>query len=162
MKAEFANESDIASWMALIEPIRWNFPGLETQAQLEEYSATVLRFIGKKQALCVREQERIIGVMLFSRGRNMICCLAVSPERRRQGVATALMQYALSILDPRRDVSVSTFRVDDARGAAPRAFYRSFGFDEDCLSEDQGHPSQIFLLRPAMNLSGAPVAFRAE
>lgn len=147
MRAEFAKGNDIAGWMALVEPICWNFPGLETKARLDAYRATVLRFMGKEQALCVKEASRIIGVMLFSRGRNMICCLAVSPEHRRRGVATALMRSALTMLDRGRDVSVSTFREEDARGAAPRAFYRRFGFTEGCLSQDQGHPSQIFLLQ---------------
>ncbi len=34
----------------------------------------------KKQAICVKNDLKIVGIMLFSRKHNMICCLAVSPE----------------------------------------------------------------------------------
>ena len=47
-----------------------NFPGLETQEKLDEYQATVLRFMEKRQAICVKEGNEIAGVMLFSRGHK--------------------------------------------------------------------------------------------
>ena len=36
--------------MSLVTQVRWNFPGLETQEKLNEHRATVLKFMGKKQA----------------------------------------------------------------------------------------------------------------
>ena len=64
---------------------------METQEKLNEHRATVLKFMGKRQAICVKDENEIAGVMLFSRGHNMICCLAVSPEYRRRGVASMLI-----------------------------------------------------------------------
>lgn len=58
----------------------------------------------------------------------MICCLAVSPEYRRRGVASMLMDEALCNLDRTKEISVSTFRADDEKGPAPRAFYEKYGF----------------------------------
>ena len=56
--------------MELVHRIRWNFPGLETQEVLNEHRATVLKFMGKRQAVCVQEEEEMAGVLLFSRGRH--------------------------------------------------------------------------------------------
>ena len=139
---------DIENWMSLVTRIRWNFPGLESQEELDEYKATVLRFMGKRQAICVKEGNEIIGVMLFSRGHNMICCLAVSPDYRRRGVATMLMNEALRNLDRTKEISVSTFRADDEKGTAPRALYEKYGFGEDALIEEMGYPNQKYILRP--------------
>ena len=77
-------EQDIDSWMALVKSVRWSFPGLETQEALDEHRNTVLEFMSQNRAICVKSGNRIIGVLLFSRKHNMICCLAVSDEYRRQ------------------------------------------------------------------------------
>ena len=39
----------------------------------------------------------VVGVLLFSRNRNMICCLAVDPEYRQQGLASILMRKEFSL-----------------------------------------------------------------
>lgn len=139
---------DIENWMSLVTRIRWNFLGLESQEELDEHKATVLRFMGKRQAICVKEGNEIMGVMLFSRGHNMICCLAVSPDYRWRGVATMLMNEALRNLDRTKEISVSTFRADDEKGTAPRALYEKYGFVEDALIEEMGYPNQKYILHP--------------
>ena len=97
--------------MNLVEEISWNFPGLETDDKITEHRNTVLRFIEKEQALCVKDDyEKIIGVLLFSRGHNMICCLGVLPKHRRYGIASCLLNEALEQLDRTNDIYVSTFR----------------------------------------------------
>ena len=87
--------------------------------------------------------------MLFSRGHNMICCLAVSPDYRRRGVASMLMDEALRNLDITKEISVSTFRADDEKGPAPRALYEKYGFVEDTLIEEMDYPNQKYVLHPA-------------
>ncbi len=144
----YGNSSDIHSWMDLVRSISWNFPGLETEAALAEHEQTVLRFMGKKQAICVRNDSEIIGVMLFSRKHNMICCLAVSPEYRRCGIASKLMEKALGELDRKSDITVSTFREKDVKGTAPRALYKKYGFVEGELTLEFDYPNQVFILKP--------------
>lgn len=78
----------------------------------------------------------------------MICCLAVSPDYRRRGVATMLMNEALRNLDRTKEISVSTFRADDEKGTAPRALYEKYGFVEDVLIEEMGYPNQKYILHP--------------
>ena len=148
MEVIFGDSSVIDSWMQLVRKVSWNFPGLETEESLDEHRQTVLKFMNKKQALCVIINETVAGVLLFSRSRNMICCLAVDPEHRKQGLASVLMRKALDELDRNREITVSTFRENDDKGTAPRALYRKFGFKEGEMTEEFGYPTQIFVLYP--------------
>ena len=148
MEASFGDISYIDSWMRLVRKVSWNFPGLETEDGLDEHKQTVLKFMNKKQALCVRNNETIVGVLLFSRNRNMICCLAVDPDHRKQGLASILLKKALDELDRSKEITVSTFRENDDKGIAPRALYRKFGFQEGELTEEFGYPNQVFVLYP--------------
>ena len=109
MEAVFGESSCINSWMQLVRKVSWNFPGLETEACIDEHEQTVLKFMNKKQALCVKSQGTIIGVLLFSRNKNMICCLAVDPEHRREGIASILLRKALNELDARRESRCQRF-----------------------------------------------------
>ena len=147
MQVEYGRIRDIESWMELVQHVRWNFPGLETEEAMEEHRRTVLRFMGENRALCVKNAEQIMGVLLLSKKHNMVCCLAVAPEHRRKGVASALLEKSLSELDRTRDVTVTTFREDDVKGTAPRALYKRFGFVEDHLLIENDYPVQKFVLR---------------
>ena len=148
MEAVFGDSSSIDSWMQLIKKVSWNFPGLETEESIEEHRQTVLKFMDKKQALCIRSRETVVGVLLFSRSRNMICCLAVDPAHLKQGLASVLLRKALDELDRSKDITVSTFRENDDKGIAPRALYKKFGFQEGEMTEEFGYPNQIFVLHP--------------
>ncbi|MBQ3232237.1 MAG: GNAT family N-acetyltransferase [Clostridia bacterium] len=144
----YAIPEDIDAWMRLVTRVRRNFPGLETEEGLSDYRNTVLKFMKKRQAICVKEDGGIVGVMLFSRGRNMICCLAVSPDFRRRGAASILMNEALKELDRTKEISVSTFRAEDKKGLAPRALYEKYGFIPDALILEMGYPNQKYVLHP--------------
>ena len=146
MEVEFGKVSYIDSWMTLVRKVSWNFPGLENEEGIIDHRNTVLKFISKNQAICVRENNRVIGVLLFSRYHNMICCLAVDPDFRRQGISSMLLEKALQELDRNRDITVSTFREDDEKGRAPRSLYKKFGFKEGELTVEFGYPNQVFVL----------------
>ena len=148
MEAVFGDSRDLGSWMQLVRKVSWNFPGLETEENIDEHQQTVLKFMNRKQALCVRNRETVVGVLLFSRSRNMICCLAVDPEHRKQGLASILLRKALDELDRSKEITVSTFRENDDKGIAPRALYRKFGFQEGEMTEEFGYPNQVFVLYP--------------
>ena len=147
MKVEYGTLQDIESWMQLVQRVRWNFPGLETAAALDDHRKTVLRFMSENRALCVKDAEKVVGVLLLSKKHNMICCLAVAPEYRRNGIASALLEKALVELDKSRDITVTTFRDNDEKGIAPRALYKRFGFAEEKLMIENDYPVQRFVLR---------------
>lgn len=148
MEVVYGTVSDIEAWMKVVECVAPQFPGLETMESQKEHRETVLRFMEKRQAICVKKNGEIIGVMLFSRGHNMICCLAVLPEYRRCGIASALLKTALTELDKSREIIVSTFREGDKKGIAPRALYKKFGFEEGDLTIEFDYPNQKFVLYP--------------
>lgn len=87
MKVEFGIPSDIDSWMQLVRKASWNFPGLETEQSIEEHKRAVLKFINDNYALCVKNAEDIVGVLLYSRKYNMIWCLAIPPAYRKKEIA---------------------------------------------------------------------------
>ena len=147
MEVKYGTALDIKSWMELVQQVRWNFPGLETEATLEEHRKTVLRFMGENRTLCIKNEGKVIGVLLFSKKHNMICCLAVAPEYRKNGIASALLERALSELDRSKDITVTTFRENDEKGAAPRGLYKKFGFSEGELTIENDYPVQEFVLR---------------
>ena len=147
MKVECGTSIDIESWMQLVQRVRWNFPGLETAVALDDHRKTVLRFMGENRALCVKDAEKVVAVLLLSKKHNMICCPAVAPEYRRNGIASALLEKALTELDSSRDITVTTFRDNDEKGIAPRALYKRFGFVEEKLMIENDYPVQRFVLR---------------
>ena len=150
MVVQYGTLQDIDSWMELVQRVRWNFPGLETESALEDHRQTVLRFMGEHRALCVKDEDKVIGVLLLTKKHNMVCCLAVAPEYRRKGIASALLEKALSELDPSRDITVTTFRDNDEKGVAPRALYKRFGFTEEKLTIENDYPVQRFMLRGSL------------
>ncbi len=104
MKVEFGRTSDIDSWMRLVRKVGWNFPGLETEQSIDEHKIIVLKFMNDKRALCVKNEEDIVGILLYSRKHNMICCLAVDPAYRKKGIASMLLSEALDKLDRDKDI----------------------------------------------------------
>ena len=150
MKVEYGTLQNIESWMQLVQRVRWNFPGLETEVAMEDHRQTVMRFMGENRALCVKLDDKVVGVLLISKKHNMICCLAVAPEYRRNGIASALLEKALAELDSSRDITVTTFRDNDEKGIAPRALYKRFGFAEEKLMIENDYPVQRFVLRGSL------------
>ena len=150
MEVQYGTLSEIDSWMELVQRVRWNFPGLETEVAIEDHRQTVLRFMGENRALCVKDAEEVVGVLLLSKKHNMICCLTVTPEYLRNGIASALLEKALSELDRSKDITVTTFRDNDKKGIAPRALYKQFGFVEEKLLIENDYPVQRFVLRGSL------------
>ncbi len=146
MKVEFGRTSDIDSWMRLVRKVSWNFPGSETEQSIDEHKIIVLKFMNDKRALCVKNGQDIVGVLLYSRKRNLKCCLAVDPAYRKRGITSLLLREAIDKLDRDKDITVSTFRENDVKGIAPRKLYKKFGFEEGELIEEFGYPNQRFVL----------------
>lgn len=142
----FATTDNLASWMNLAEIVRANFPGLETEDALAEYRENVIKNMERQSAICALRGNMVVGILLFSEKHNMLACMAVHPDYRRSGIATDMIRLMLSKLDRTRDITVTTFRGDDPKGAAPRALYQSLGFLPGELCIEQDYPSQLFVL----------------
>jgi len=147
MELKLADRDDIDSWMRLVETVKEGFPGLETQEALEEHRNTVLEFMARSAAICAKENGIVLGALLFSKEENVLCFLAVAPEYRRRHIAGDMVRYMLRLLDPVRDVTVTTYREGVPEGEAARKFYKKLGFQEGELTEEFGAPVQIFVLK---------------
>ncbi len=153
-----ATKADISAWMRVVETVRHTLPGLESDAEMAEYRQTALRFMERRDALCAEMDGGMGGVLLISRKLNMVCCLAVMPEYRRKGLASALLREGITRMDASRDMTVSTFREGDPQGAAARTLYQRFRFLPGELREDNGAPTQEFIrLRTPSDIPGARV-----
>ena len=147
MEIRLARPQDIGAWMALVEQVRGQFLGLETDKAMEEHRATVLDFIRQSSAICAAKAGQIVGALLFSRENSMLCFLAVDPSCRRQHIAQKMVHFMLPFMEEGRDITVTTYRAEDPNGAAARAFYKRLGFSEGRLTEEFGSPVQEFVLK---------------
>jgi len=143
----YATELDLDSWMDMIALIKDNFPGLETDDQMNGYKETVLKNIRRKTALCVKEDTKVVAILIFSYKVSCLSCMAVHPDYRRLGLASKLVEEMLSHFPEDQTLTVSTFRADDPKGDAPRMLYKKFGFVEDELIVEFDYPHQRFVLK---------------
>lgn len=60
MEIVFGNECDIVSWMNLVNKVKENFPGLETEDALNEHRNTVLDFMSKEAAICAKSEDKVV------------------------------------------------------------------------------------------------------
>jgi ribosomal protein S18 acetylase RimI-like enzyme len=132
--------------MSLIQIVKDNFPGLETEEKLNNYMATAKKNIDRQTAICALFGNMVVGFILFSTKRNMLCHMAVHPEFRRMHIATRMFELMLEKMDKTHPVVVETFREEDEKGAAPRAFYIKMGFQEGEFTSFDGYPTQKFYL----------------
>lgn len=79
--------NDIESWVKMIDIVRDNFPGLETVEKMNGYRKTVIKNIKRKTALCVKYEDDIVGIMIFSYNSKCLSCMAVHTNHRRKGIA---------------------------------------------------------------------------
>lgn len=142
----FAELQDIDFWIKMIEIVRDNFPGLETAEKMDGYRQTVIKNINRKTALCVKHAKDIVGIMLFSYHSQCLSCMAVHPDHRRKGIASAMIEKMISLFPDNMDISVTTFREGDIKGIAPRALYKKYGFQEDEFVIEFEYPEQKLVL----------------
>ncbi len=145
IEIKYATEDNLDSWMNLIEIVRWNFPGLETEELLEEYKNTVRKNMKRGSAICAVQHHQVVGILLFSTKLNMLSHLAVHPDYRRKGIATRLVNKMLPHLNSEEAIVVNTFREEDQKGEAARYFYQNMGFVEGKLCTEMNYPLQQFI-----------------
>ncbi len=147
MIIELATERNIDDWMALVDKVKGSFPGLETQKAMAEHRKTVLEFMEKGCAICAKEEDGIVGTLLFSKETNTLCFLAVDAAYRRRRIGERMFSHMLNLMDAGRDITVTTYRAEALDGIPARKFYKKMGFAEGKLTEEFGNPVQEFVLK---------------
>lgn len=144
----YAKTKHLNSWMSLVEIVRDEFPGLETKEKMLDYRNTVIKNIERGTAICAVFGNMVVGILLFSRKSNTLSCMAVHPEFRRKRIAAGMFARMLGEMDKSRPVTVETFREEDPKGNAPRAFYEKMGFVKGELNlSKEGYSTQKFYFR---------------
>lgn len=143
---DYGSAKDIDSWMRLVRRVSGSFPGLETEDALTDHRQTVLDFMDRQEAICARENSKIIGVLLFSKENNMVCFLAVEPAYRRRHIAEKMFRFLLPQLNAEQPITVTTYREGVPEGIAARAFYQKLGFVPGKLTVEFGSEVQEFVM----------------
>ena len=115
---EKAGVERLDGWMALVRRVRDEFPGLETEELLMEHRRTVEKFMRRGEAICAVQDGLVVGALLYSVKKGLLCFLAVHPDARRRGIAREMVQRMLREMPG--EVRVQTFCEGDARGRAAR------------------------------------------
>jgi len=137
-----ATSKDIPAILAILASCREALPPLSREGLLP-----LLRRNIDRGSCAVAEQDGVvIGVSIWSPLLSRISLLAVRPEARGKGMASALLQNALDSL-PGDFVTVETFRDNDPRGHAARALYAKFGFLPERLLTGFDTPMEELKLR---------------
>ena len=85
-------------------------------------------------------------VLLFSVKENILSFLAVHPEYRGIGTATALISNMVKKFPKNSNIWVTTYREGDTKGETARILYKKCGFEEGELIEEFDYPCQKFVL----------------
>lgn len=141
MNIGFAQSNDIDDWIKLLELVKDNFPGLD----MEEYKKGLSTRILEQGALAAKENDMLIGAMLFSRESKELEFLAIHPQYRRLGTATALIQYMFAFFPKGSCFTVITYREDDPKGKAARELYKRIGFMPGELITVFDYPCKKFI-----------------
>ncbi len=131
----------------MVHQVKDSFPGLETQEAFDEHRNTVLGFMDQDSAICAKTDNKVVGILLFSKETNRICFLAVDAEYRRQHIAEEMFSYMLPFMDLKKEITVTTYRADVLEGIPARMFYKRMGFTEGKLTEEFGSSVQEFVLK---------------
>jgi ribosomal protein S18 acetylase RimI-like enzyme len=124
MKIRFAQNNDINNWMELLELVKDNFPGLD----IDEYKIGLSTRILEQSALVAKEDNMLIGALLFSKESKELEFLAIHPQYRREGTATALIRHMFALFPKDSCFTVRTYREDDPKGKPAVELYKRIGF----------------------------------
>lgn len=145
-----AERADSGPWLALTAEVE---PLFGPMARDPVFQRALSRCIARGTAYCIRECDEapgsplVAGLLLSPRPPlYRIGWLAVRKADRRSGNGRALVNYALSHIEPSAEVVVLTFGPDVPGGEPARAFYQEMGFSPAEMSEaaPNGASRQIF------------------
>lgn len=86
-----AEENDVSGWMELVRLVIDGFPYLDE----EQYVARLREYIGRGQALILKDGDTAIGIMAFHEesrlAERIVDFLGVHPQYKKQGIAEAFL-----------------------------------------------------------------------
>ena len=139
-----ARMEDIPAWMELMHLVIDGYPVMNEADYLEH----LLRAIEERQALVLRADGILAGVMMFSKESGSIDFLGVHPQYRRLGIHKLFLHALMETHLPGRKICMTTYREGDKADTGHRALLKQLGFAERELLVEFGYPTQRFVLDP--------------
>lgn len=141
MEAVFGEKNDFKSWVELVKLVSGNFPRLD----LEYYKNILIEKMEKNETIVVKENEKVVGALVFSYTEQEISFLAVHPEYRNKGIGLELVKKVISLFPIGTKLIVITYRAGDEKGRNARKLYKKAGFSEGNLITVFDYPCQEFI-----------------
>lgn len=138
----FATETDISLWMDLVRLVIGGFPNLIEEAHIK----VLRRSITERSALIMTESDLALGIMMISYATESIDFLGVHPLYRKQGIARAFLDKAISELLEHKNITITTFREGDKADTGYRKVLKELGFAEGELLTEFGYPTQKMIM----------------
>lgn len=139
-----AEKADIPAWMDLVRLVIDGYPYLDES----EYIQKLTDCIQRKNALVLKDEGILIGVLAFSFDEGSIEFMGVHPQYRNRGVQKILLEKLIEDYLPGREISTTTYREHDRADTGYRNELRQLGFAERELLIEFGYPTQRFVLPP--------------
>lgn len=137
-----AQQADLPAILDILRACQEELPPL---AQ-DSLTQLLQRNVQRGSVLLAAQETKVAGVCIWSPVLHKISLLAVLPQARGLGIATALLKETLRRM-PAGNITLETFRDGDPRGTAALSLYKKFGFQSIGLSEGYEWPMQILKLR---------------
>ncbi|WP_373077126.1 GNAT family N-acetyltransferase [Fusobacterium varium] len=141
MEAVFGEKNDFKAWVELVKLVSGNFPGLD----LECYKNILIEKMEKNETIVVKENEKVVGALVFSYIEQEISFLAVHPEYRNKGIGLELVKKVISLFPIGTKLIVITYRAGGEKGGNARKLYKKAGFSEGNLITVFDYPCQEFI-----------------
>ena len=118
--------SDIPEALKLAEGLVGLFPGMD----IPEFESSLRAAIERGEAITAERHDcGFGGLIIISAAEREIAFLAVDPKTQGVGLGSLLMERAIQQLGE-GEISVTTFMDGVPEGAAARALYKKFGFED--------------------------------
>ena len=139
-----ARVEDIPAWMDLMRLVIDGYPVMDEMDYLNQLE----KAIDEKRAIILKEENILIGTMIFSKSNGSIDFLGIHPQYRNKGVQILFLEVLMEKHLPDQEISMTTYREGDKADTGHRDLLKNLGFAERELLIEYGYPTQRFVLKP--------------
>ena len=147
---DYATKADIPCWMELVRLVVDGFPNLQEETYLQKLQEK----IEAKEALILKDEEKAIGIMLFTSKTGSIDFMACHPLYKKKGIPKAFLDKVMNELLTGKTLVITTYREGDKADTGQRQEIKELGFAEAELLTEFGYPTQRFILQKGESKDG--------
>lgn len=132
MDVVYSKVTDFDAWILLAREVEPLFGPMADEIDFQE---ALRQAISLHTAFCIYSEpngdnKNLFGGVVISKETNEIAWLAVSKQSRGNGYGRKLIEFAISELNPRKNIFVQTFDKSVPEGKVARNLYLDFGFTD--------------------------------